>query len=176
MPTKIELTLEQSQQGASNDVLNTLTYEAKTGAYSFHLDETRFVLDANLLRDALEIEPIDQAYQFVSPSSGDTIIDFVNELAQIPSSSDALGHNYNPTKKGRKEKPHVIPYNQFTKLIICHLGRIHNIHERSTSPFHLTKEDLRLGNLKFAPKGEADEVFGMLISNELILNNIKNAP
>nr|GEW48736.1 integrase, catalytic region, zinc finger, CCHC-type, peptidase aspartic, catalytic [Tanacetum cinerariifolium] len=40
---------------------NTLTYEAKTGAYSFQLDETRFVLDANLLRDALEITPIYQA-------------------------------------------------------------------------------------------------------------------
>ncbi|GJX25680.1 hypothetical protein Tco_0231976 [Tanacetum coccineum] len=43
---------------------NMLTYEAKTGAYSFQLDETRFVLDANLLREALEITPIDQANQF----------------------------------------------------------------------------------------------------------------
>nr|GFA78296.1 hypothetical protein [Tanacetum cinerariifolium] len=59
---------------------NTLTYEAKTRAYSFQLDETRFVMDANLLRDALEITPIDQAHQFVSPSSGDAIMDFVNEL------------------------------------------------------------------------------------------------
>ncbi|GKC22150.1 hypothetical protein Tco_1024300, partial [Tanacetum coccineum] len=44
------------------------------------LDETQFVLDANLLREALEITPIDQAHQFVSPPSGDAIIDFVNEL------------------------------------------------------------------------------------------------
>ncbi|GKD53026.1 hypothetical protein Tco_1286413 [Tanacetum coccineum] len=48
---------------------NTLTYNAKTRAYSFQLDETQFVLDANLLREALEITPIDQAHQFVSPSS-----------------------------------------------------------------------------------------------------------
>ncbi|GKB09880.1 hypothetical protein Tco_0843803 [Tanacetum coccineum] len=67
---------------------NTLTYEAKTGAYSFQLDETRFVLDANLLREALEITPIDQAHQFVSPPSGDAIMDFVNELG----------------RKGRKEE------------------------------------------------------------------------
>ncbi|GKD85533.1 hypothetical protein Tco_1356687, partial [Tanacetum coccineum] len=59
---------------------NTLTYEAKTGAYSFQLDETRFILDANLLREALEITPIDQAHQFMSPPSGDVIMDFVNEL------------------------------------------------------------------------------------------------
>nr|GEU69643.1 retrovirus-related Pol polyprotein from transposon TNT 1-94 [Tanacetum cinerariifolium] len=59
---------------------NTLTYEAKIGAYNFQLDETRIILDANLLRDSLEIMPIDQAHQFVSPPSGDAIMDFVNQL------------------------------------------------------------------------------------------------
>ncbi|GKD31861.1 hypothetical protein Tco_1242639, partial [Tanacetum coccineum] len=59
---------------------NTLTYEAKTRAYSFELDETRFILDTNLLREALEITPIDQAHQFVSPPSGDAIMHFVDEL------------------------------------------------------------------------------------------------
>ncbi|GJU08974.1 hypothetical protein Tco_1125404 [Tanacetum coccineum] len=81
-----------------------------------------------------------------------------------------------PTKKGRKDKPHVIPYCRFMKLIICHLGRTYNIHQRSASPFHLAEEDLRLGNLKFAPKGKEDEVFEMPIPNELISNNIRNAP
>nr|GEV12723.1 retrovirus-related Pol polyprotein from transposon TNT 1-94 [Tanacetum cinerariifolium] len=139
--------------------------------------------------EALEITPIDQAHQFVSPSYSDAIMDFVNELgyteviyfmsrmaAQIPSSSDALGHNYNPTKKGGKDKPCVIPYCRFTKLIICHLGRTHNIYQRSASLFHLAEEDLRLGNLKFILKGEDDEVFGMPILNELISNNIRNTP
>ncbi|GKC78568.1 hypothetical protein Tco_1129342, partial [Tanacetum coccineum] len=55
-------------------------------------------------------------------------------------------------QKGKKIKPHVIPYYRFTKLIICHLGRTHNIHQRSASPFHLAKEDHKLGNLKFVPK------------------------
>nr|GEV36688.1 histone deacetylase 14 [Tanacetum cinerariifolium] len=44
------------------------------------------------------------------------------------------------------------------------------------SPFHLAEEDFRLGNLKFVSIGEADEVLGMPIPNELISNNIKNAP
>ncbi|GJV81317.1 hypothetical protein Tco_1517187 [Tanacetum coccineum] len=164
---------------------NMPTYEAKTGAYSFQLDETRFVLDANLLRDALEITPIDQAHQFVSPSSGDAITDFVNELGYPEVihfvSRMAVNNLYQPwraifpTKKGRKDKPYAISYCRFTKLIICHLGRIHNIHQRSTSLFHLAEEDLRLGNLKFVPKGEEDEVFGMPISSELISNNIRNA-
>nr|GEU92615.1 hypothetical protein [Tanacetum cinerariifolium] len=91
------------------------------------------------------ITPIDQAHQFVSPPSGDAIIDFVNQLG-------------------------------YTEIIICHLERIHNIHQRSASPFHLAEEDFKLGNLKFVPKREIDEVFGMPIPEELISNNIKNAP
>ncbi|GJS25815.1 retrovirus-related pol polyprotein from transposon TNT 1-94 [Tanacetum coccineum] len=154
---------------------NTLTYEAKTGAYSFELDETRFVLDVNLLREALEITPIDQAHQFVSPPSGDAIMDFVNELGYTETFLTDKANLGSPTKKGRKDKAHVIPYCRFTKLIICHLGRTNNIHQRSASPFHLAEEDLRLGNLKFVPKGEEDEVFGMPIPNELISNNIRNA-
>ncbi|GJS69067.1 hypothetical protein Tco_0701908 [Tanacetum coccineum] len=81
-----------------------------------------------------------------------------------------------PPQKGKKTKPHVIPYCRFTMLIICHLGRTHNIHQRSSSLFHLAVEDRRLGNLKFFPKGEEDEVFGMQIPKELITNNIRNAP
>ncbi|GJW42329.1 hypothetical protein Tco_0071128 [Tanacetum coccineum] len=160
------------------------------GAYSFQLDESRFVLDANLLREALEITPIDQAHYFVSPPLGDAIMDFVNELRYTEARLlGMIGQDIQffrcfgeslqvliPTKKGMKDKPHVIPYFRFTKLIIYHLGRIHNIHQRSASPFHLAEEDLRQGNLKFISKGEKDKVFGMPIPNELISNDIRNAP
>ncbi|GJY27490.1 hypothetical protein Tco_0403257 [Tanacetum coccineum] len=80
-----------------------------------------------------------------------------------------------PAKKGNKTKPHVIPYCRFTKLIICHLGRKHNPHQRSDYPFHLAIKDLRLRNLKFVPKGK-DEVFGIRIPNVLITNSIRNEP
>nr|GEV11558.1 reverse transcriptase domain-containing protein [Tanacetum cinerariifolium] len=162
------------------DILQNTNFFRSFTASAF--DETRFTLDANLLREALEITPIDQAHQFVSPPSGNAIMDFVNQLgytevihfvsrmvARIPSSSDALS----PTKKGRKDKPRVILYCRFTKIIICHLGR--NIHQRSASSFHLAEEDFKLGNLKFVPKGEIDEVFRMPIPDELISNNIINA-
>ncbi|GKF12422.1 hypothetical protein Tco_0050348 [Tanacetum coccineum] len=99
--------------------------------------------------------------------------EFVQSIQTFLNDKANLG---SPTKKGRKDKPHVIPYCRFTKLIIYHLGRNHNIHQRSASPFHLAEEDLRLGNLKFVPKGEDDEVFGMPIPNVLISNYIRNTP
>ncbi|GKC61761.1 retrovirus-related pol polyprotein from transposon TNT 1-94 [Tanacetum coccineum] len=142
---------------------------------SNHLDEDWFTLDVNLLRAALEITPIDQAHPFVSPPSGDAIMDFVNELGYSETFLTDKANLGSPAKKGRKDKPRVIPYCRFTKLIICHLGRIHNIYQRSASPFHLAEKDLRLGNLKFVSKGKIDEVFGMPIPNELISNNIRNA-
>nr|GEV55306.1 retrovirus-related Pol polyprotein from transposon TNT 1-94 [Tanacetum cinerariifolium] len=105
-----------------------------------------------------------------------------NILALTPIISDdqilpfaAWANLGSPTRKGRKEKPYVILYCRFTKLI-SHLERTHSIHQRLASLFHLAEEDLRHGNLKFVPKGEEDEVFGMPIPNELISKNIKNAP
>nr|GEU68050.1 hypothetical protein [Tanacetum cinerariifolium] len=106
-----------------------------------------------------------------------------NVLAPAPIRSDdqifpfaAWANTGIPIKKGKKTKPHVIPYFRFTKLIIYYLGRIHNIHQRSGSSLNLVEDDLSLGNLKFIPKGEIDEVFGMQIPKELITNNIRNAP
>nr|GEU48582.1 hypothetical protein [Tanacetum cinerariifolium] len=81
-----------------------------------------------------------------------------------------------PRMEGKKTKPHVILYSRFTKLIIYYLGRHHNIHQRSGSPLNLAEDDLSLGNLKFVPKGKIDEVFGMKIPEELIMDNIRNAP
>ncbi|GKB89402.1 retrovirus-related pol polyprotein from transposon TNT 1-94, partial [Tanacetum coccineum] len=172
------------------DILqNTKFFRAFTASASFSLD-------ANLLREALEITSIDQAHPFMSPPSGDAIMDFVNELGYPEVihfvSSMAVNHLYqpwraiftnvdyaelmweefvqamqnfltnkanlgSPTKKGKNDKSHVIPYCRFMKLIIYHLGRIHNIHQRLASPFHLAEEDLRLGNLKFISKGEINE-------------------
>ncbi|GKD04409.1 hypothetical protein Tco_1179383 [Tanacetum coccineum] len=128
------------------DILqNTNFFRAFTASASF-------TLDAKLLREALKITPIDQAHPFVSPPLGDAIMDFVNELgypeeAFVQAMQTFLTDKANldsPTKKGKEDKPHVIPYCRFTKLIICHLGRIHNIHQRSASPFHLAEEELRL--------------------------------
>nr|GFA96232.1 hypothetical protein [Tanacetum cinerariifolium] len=150
------------------------------------LDEDWFILDANLLREALKITPIDQAHQFESPPSGNAIMDYVNELGYTEEhhfvSRMPVNNLYQPwgvilskinqclTGKtsgydrprypDKKTKPHVIPYCWFTKLII---GREHNINQRYESLFNMAEDDHCLGNLKFVPKCKEDEVFGMPI-------------
>ncbi|GKF34359.1 hypothetical protein Tco_0107559, partial [Tanacetum coccineum] len=51
----------------------------------------------------------------------------------------------------------------------------HNIHKRPQSLLHITTDDYSLNNLKFLPKGELDEVFGMPIPKDLITDVIRNS-
>ncbi|GKA96323.1 hypothetical protein Tco_0818418 [Tanacetum coccineum] len=53
--------------------------ETKTG-YCCQVDEQWFNLSADLLRKALDITPVDPAHPFELPPTGDTVIDFVNQL------------------------------------------------------------------------------------------------
>nr|GEV90099.1 hypothetical protein [Tanacetum cinerariifolium] len=112
---------------------NTLTYEAKTGTYG------EAIID------------------FVNELGYTEVIHFMSRMAAIYTFLTDKANLGSPTKNGRKDKPYIIPYCRFMKLIICHVGRIHNIHQISSSLFHLAEEDFRLGNLKFVSKGEADE-------------------
>nr|GEV64173.1 retrovirus-related Pol polyprotein from transposon TNT 1-94 [Tanacetum cinerariifolium] len=81
---------------------DTLMFEAKTGDYHFQLDEDWFRLDANLLREALEITPVDQAHQFVSPPSGDAIMNFARLLDLI--GPDLVLNTIAAEKEGGKKK------------------------------------------------------------------------
>ncbi|GJX72906.1 retrovirus-related pol polyprotein from transposon TNT 1-94 [Tanacetum coccineum] len=144
---------------------------------------------------ALGITPKDSAHPFVAPPASDLVIDFVNNMGypeELQFVSKMYVNNYaeliweefvqaiktffseavNLKVPTKKPKPHVIPYCQFTKLIICYLGVRHNIHKRPQSPLHITADDYSLNNLKFVPKGELDEVFGMPIPKDLITDVI----
>ncbi|GKE36841.1 hypothetical protein Tco_1460246, partial [Tanacetum coccineum] len=142
-------------------------------------------------REALKITPIDQAHQFVSPLSGDAIMDFVNELGYTETSGHdrprypVLQMLWGLITSTNVNYPELM-WEEFVQAIHTFLTDKANLGSptkkgrktrlTSTSPFHLAEENLRLGNLKFVPKGEEDEIFGMPIPNELISNNIRNAP
>ncbi|GJS17684.1 hypothetical protein Tco_0412156 [Tanacetum coccineum] len=72
-----------------------------------------------------------------------------------------------------KVTPLLIPYGRFSKVIIYYLARNNNIHRRPDSAVHHTGDDYVLGNLKFVPKGESVEVFGMAIPDPLITEAIR---
>ncbi|GJV93198.1 hypothetical protein Tco_1541011 [Tanacetum coccineum] len=62
---------------------NTLTHDAKTGVYSFQVNEHWLTLSADLLRKALNVTPADSAHPFESPPAGKTDITFTRR--RVPS-------------------------------------------------------------------------------------------
>ncbi|GJR07069.1 hypothetical protein Tco_0530053 [Tanacetum coccineum] len=75
----------------------------------------------------------------------------------------------------RKYTPLLIPYRRFSKVIIYYLASNNNIHRRPDYAVHHTGDDFLLGNLKFVPKGETFEVFGMAIPEPLITEAIQQS-
>ncbi|GJR03640.1 hypothetical protein Tco_0526624 [Tanacetum coccineum] len=225
---------------------NTMKYNEKTGVYSCQVDEQWFDLSADLLRKALAITPVNPTHPFELPPSGNTVIDFVNELGYPEpveivsnirvnyvyqpwrailslinqcltgktSGSDKPRHpvlqmlwgivtqtnvdhaellweeftqgiqtffshkaSHKASLKNPKKKvtPLLIPYGRFSKVIIYYLASNNNIHRRPDSAVHHTGDDFILGNLKFVPKGESVEVFGMAIPDPLITEAIQQS-
>ncbi|GJT79666.1 putative ribonuclease H-like domain-containing protein [Tanacetum coccineum] len=129
---------------------------------AFHLE--MFLL-AYLQQKALAITPVNPAHPFELPPSGDTVIDFVNELGYpelveiTPSSANAVGYVHSEL---------MVDHDRANMLI-------NNIHRRPDSAVHHTEDDYVLGNLKFVPKGESVEVFGMAIPDPLITEAIQQS-
>nr|GEX58688.1 hypothetical protein [Tanacetum cinerariifolium] len=59
---------------------DTVRYEKIIGCYKCQLDEHRFDLTKDTLRDALHITPVDNNNAFSSPLTLDALINFVNDL------------------------------------------------------------------------------------------------
>ncbi|GJT61140.1 copia protein [Tanacetum coccineum] len=132
---------------------------------------------------ALDITPVDLAHPFMSPLAGEqgiatrSNVDYAELMWEefVQTIQTFFSHQENLNFPSKKPTLHVIPYCRFTKLIIFYLGSRHNIHRRPESAIHVLGDDFPLGNLKFVPKGEKDEVFGKPIPQELITEAIQNS-
>nr|GEY36423.1 retrovirus-related Pol polyprotein from transposon TNT 1-94 [Tanacetum cinerariifolium] len=175
--------------GKSNYVLDqfweTMRNDLTTGIYSCQLDEQWFNLYKDILRNALQITPINDNNPFVAPPSSDEVIKYVNTLGYP--CQDILCFKFFRVSfiapkliilrefGTKKTTPLLIPSIRFTKLIIHHLKTKHNIHPRTGLPLHYSHEDNVLGNLMSIRK-DGREVLGMTIHDALLTNVIKRAP
>ncbi|GJR59269.1 hypothetical protein Tco_1501431 [Tanacetum coccineum] len=167
----------------SMDIMqNTNFFRAFTASASvpaIYLDKDWFILDANLLREALEITPIDQAHQFVSPPSGDAIIDFVNELGYPGAvhfvSRMVVNHLYQPWRAI------LSMINQCLTGKTSGFGRLRYLVSQmlwgNTTCTNVDYAKLIWEEFKsHLSNAKTDESIGMKIPKELITDNIKNAP
>ncbi|GJR42953.1 retrovirus-related pol polyprotein from transposon TNT 1-94 [Tanacetum coccineum] len=59
---------------------DTMHYDSTTRMYNYQLGEQWFSLHKDILRDALQITPINDNNSFVAPPSSDSVIEYVNTL------------------------------------------------------------------------------------------------
>ncbi|GKB18299.1 hypothetical protein Tco_0852222 [Tanacetum coccineum] len=165
------------------------TYLRAMGAYwkeQLCLGSSKEAKESNLLdlytlnmREALEITPIDQAHQFVSPPSGDAIMDFVNDsLLKTQSASKTLClatlaeeisvWNISVVPKGEKDEvfrmqiPNVLitdsirnaPYYEAYLGIVANIGAENKGKKRSTSKADPSKKPATAKQLKPKPVKE----------------------
>nr|GEV42591.1 retrovirus-related Pol polyprotein from transposon TNT 1-94 [Tanacetum cinerariifolium] len=158
---------------------DTIRYDSTTRIYSCQLDEKWFNLHKDILKDALQITPINDNDPFVVLPSSDAVIDYVNTLGYpyiLKNVSAMPRHPVLQLLWGKKKvTPMLILSIRFTRLIIHHLKTKHNIHPRTDSPLHYLHEDNVLGNLKFVGK-DGRELFGLPIPDALLTDAIIGAP
>ncbi|GJR23044.1 retrovirus-related pol polyprotein from transposon TNT 1-94 [Tanacetum coccineum] len=191
--------LEIDEYDGRNKMFPLNHHDKKHDEQICQVDEQWFDLSADLLRKALAITPVNLAHPFELHPSGNTVIDFVNELGYLEPIEIVsnirerhLGSGSNPDTQfckccgesslklilkdpKKKVTPLLIPYGRFSKVIIYYLASNNNIHRRPDSAVHHTGDDFILGNLKFVPKGETVEVFGMVIPDPLIIEAIQQS-
>ncbi|GJZ66144.1 hypothetical protein Tco_0622840 [Tanacetum coccineum] len=192
---------------------NTMKYDEKTGVYCCQVDEQWFNLSADLLRKALDITPVDPAHPFELPPTGDTVIDFVNQLGYPEPvefvSNIRVNYVYQPwrailslinqcltgmTPSSDKPRHPVLQmlWGIVTKTNIDHVELLWEEFTQGIQTFFSHKASHKAilkdpkkkavpllipygRNLKFIPKGETNEVFGMAVPRYLITEKIQQS-
>ncbi|GJW59433.1 hypothetical protein Tco_0108768 [Tanacetum coccineum] len=128
---------------------NTMKYNEKTGVYSCQVDEQWFDLSADLLRKALAITPVNPTHPFELPPSGNTVIDFVNELG-----SDFFSHKQAQSQSKNPQRRKVTLFSSLWSVFQSdNLLLASNTHpSTSDSVFHHTGDDYILGISSLALK------------------------
>ncbi|GJX05373.1 hypothetical protein Tco_0191289 [Tanacetum coccineum] len=150
----------------------TVAYDLTTKAHFFKIDDQIFEVNADLIRNALQITPKDPNHPFTLPAPEKEIISFINKLGcskTIKTISALRTNNMFQTCR-----TFVTMLTRFTNLIIKYiLSQNDQISKRSLSFHHVIKLDSTLGNIKFANKGIKDPVFGKAIPDVMLNDDIK---
>ncbi|GKC07856.1 hypothetical protein Tco_0999466 [Tanacetum coccineum] len=170
---------------------DTMCFNSSTGLYSCQLDKQWFNLHKDILIYALNITPANDNNPFVAPPSSDNVIEHVNTLGYPQNSQERISNeefvqsiktfltdrkNLATATRGKKKTAHLlIPSVRFTKLIIHHLRTKYNIHPRTGSPLHYSREESILNTLRFVGK-DGREIFSMPIPDALLTDEIKRVP
>nr|GEY33837.1 hypothetical protein [Tanacetum cinerariifolium] len=117
---------------------DTIYFDIKAFCYRCQLDEQWYDLSSETLRDALEITPVDNNRAFTNPPSNRIWEELTQSIHIFLEDKKKMDQH----SQGKKKATHIlIPSIRFTKLIICHLQRVHHFHKRHGSPLHMPADE-----------------------------------
>ncbi|GJV44735.1 hypothetical protein Tco_1429271 [Tanacetum coccineum] len=152
---------------------NTIQKIKDTDAYRFKLDKKKFRVDTEVFREILQIFPRLHNQEFVKPPSEEELVTFIQELGysgKLPVSKLKTRDNKYHAKKER------MPYPRFTKVIINHfISKDKSISMRNRINLHTIRDDSLLGTLKFVSKTQDYQLYGALIPDDMINQDIKDS-
>nr|GEY09558.1 monodehydroascorbate reductase [Tanacetum cinerariifolium] len=166
----------------------TIQYDKKARNYRCQLDEQWFVLIKDILREALQITPINNTQAFVAPPSTEVLVDLFNQLG-YPVSNIVTNDMFQPWralttiinlcltgKTSGFECPRALVLQILWGIVTqSNIDYAERIWEEFTQSIHTFMEDKRNLYLKFSAKGTKREVFGMPIPGRLITADIQEA-
>nr|GEY54842.1 hypothetical protein [Tanacetum cinerariifolium] len=121
---------------------------------------------------AMSVNVLYQPWRAILSMINMYLIEFIQSIQTFLTARKNLA----TSSRGKKKTTHLlIPSVRFTKLIIHHLKTKHNIHPRSGSPLHYSHDENFLNTLRYVGK-DGREIFGMLIPDALVIDEIKGAP
>nr|GEX23925.1 hypothetical protein [Tanacetum cinerariifolium] len=141
---------------------DTMRYDTTTGIYSCQLDEQWFNLHKDILRDALQITPINNNDPFMAPPSSDAVIKYVNTLGKPVTLKNVSAMSVNDLYQ---------PWRAILSMINMCLPSKTVGHDRTR--YHVLQ--ILWGNLRFVGK-DGRKVFGIPIPNALLTDAILGAP
>nr|GEZ08872.1 retrovirus-related Pol polyprotein from transposon TNT 1-94 [Tanacetum cinerariifolium] len=134
---------------------DTMRYDSTTRIYSCQFDEQWFNLHKDILRDALQITPINDNDPFVAPPSSDVVFKYVNTLRYPCTLRNVSSMSVNDLYQ---------PWRSILSMVnMCLMGKTAG-HDRLGHPprtgsaLHYSHEDNVMANLKFIGK-DGREVF-----------------
>nr|GEW84412.1 hypothetical protein [Tanacetum cinerariifolium] len=156
-----------------------MRFNSSTGLYSFQLDEQWFNHNKDILRDALDITPTNDNNPFVALPSSDTVIKYVNTLRYPSTLKNMSAMSVNALYQ---------PWRAILSMInMCLTGKtsgfdrprhhVLQILKNLAAASHGKKKitHLLIPSIRYVGK-DGREVFGMLIPDALLTNEIKRAP
>ncbi|GJS00610.1 putative reverse transcriptase domain-containing protein [Tanacetum coccineum] len=149
---------------------DTMRYDSTTGIYSRQLDEQWFNLYKYILRDGLQITPINDNDPFVAPPSSDIVIEYVNTLGYPCTLKNVSAMSVNSLYQ-----PSIL-----SMINMCLTGKT----ARHDRPQHHVLQILwgviHRSNIDYAERiweeFDGRETFGMPIHDALLTDEIKRAP